>query len=340
LGLAGYYRRFIEGFSKLAKPMTSLLEKNAKFVWPNKCQANFEELKKGLTTTPVLVLPDLSKNFSIYCDASCLGLGCVLMQEGRVAAYASRQLRKHELNYPTHDLELAAVVHVLKIWRHYLIGHKSDIYIDHKSLKYIFTQSDLNLRQRRWLELIKDYDLEVHYHPSKANIVVDALSRKSYGNGVQMMPMSREFYAEFAQLNLGFVTNTLELVIEPTLEPEIRKSQMQDARLKEIAENIMKGKLPRFYMDDNGTLWFGKRLCVPEDKSIREAILCEAHESTYSIHPGSTKIYLDLREKHWWYRLKRDVAEYVALCDTCQRVKAKHQRPTGLLQPMQIPEWK
>jgi hypothetical protein len=149
LGLADYYRRFIEGFSKLAKPMAALLEKNAKFVWSEKCQNNFEELKKRLTTAPVLVLSDLSKHFSIYCDASHLGLGCVLMQEGRVVTYASRQLRKHELNYPTHDLELAAVVHALKIWRHYLIGHKSDIYTDHKSMKYIFTQSDLNLRQRR-----------------------------------------------------------------------------------------------------------------------------------------------------------------------------------------------
>jgi hypothetical protein len=139
LGLAGYYRWFIEGFSKLAKPMTSLLEKNAKFAWSDKCQASFEELKKRLTTAPVLVLLDLSKKFSIYCDAFHQGLGCVLMQEGRVVAYASRQLRKHELNYPTDDLELAAVVHALKIWRHYLIGHKSDIYTDQKSLKYIFT---------------------------------------------------------------------------------------------------------------------------------------------------------------------------------------------------------
>ena len=114
LGLAGYYRRFIEGFSKLVKPMTALLEKNAKFVWSEKCQANFEELKKRLTTALVLVLPDLNKGFLIYCDASHQGLGCVLMQEGRVVAYASRQLRKHELNYPTHDLELAAVVHALK----------------------------------------------------------------------------------------------------------------------------------------------------------------------------------------------------------------------------------
>ena len=203
LGLAGYYRRFIEGFSKLAKPMTALLEKNAKFMWSEKCQANFEELKKRLTTALVLVLPDLSKIFSIYCDASRQGLGCVLMQEGRVVAYASRQLRKHELNYPTHDLELAAVVHALKIWRHYLIGHKSDIYTDNKSLKYIFTQTDLNMRQRRWLELIKDYDLEVHYHPRKANVVADALSRKSYANEVQVTSMSSELCAEFERLNLG-----------------------------------------------------------------------------------------------------------------------------------------
>jgi hypothetical protein len=219
LGLPGYYRRFIKGFSKLAKLMTVLLEKNAKFVWSEKCQANFEELRKRLTTAPVLILPDLSKSFSIYCDASRLGLGCVRMQEDRVVAYASRQLRKHELNYPTHDLELAAVVHALKIWRHYLIGHKCDIYTDHKSLKYIFTQSDLNLRQRRWLELIKDYDLEVHYHPGKANVVADAFSRKSNANEMQMMPMSSELCAECRHLNLGFTTNVVELVLEPTLIP-------------------------------------------------------------------------------------------------------------------------
>ena len=130
LGMARYYRRFIEVFSKITKPMTSLLEKNAKFVWTEQCQASFEELKKRLTTAPVLVLPDLNKSFSIYCDASRLGLGCVLMQEGRVVAYASRQLKKHELNYPTHDLELVTVVHALKNWRHYLFGHKCDIYTD------------------------------------------------------------------------------------------------------------------------------------------------------------------------------------------------------------------
>ena len=340
LGLAGYYRRFIEGFSKLAKPMTALLEKNAKFEWSSKCQASFEELKKRLTTAPVLILPDLNKKFSIYCDASRQGLGCVLMQEGRVVAYASRQLRKHELNYPTHDLELAAVVHALKIWRHYLIGHKSDIFTDHKSLKYIFTQTDLNLRQRRWLELIKDYDLEVHYHPGKANVVADALSRKRYANELEMAPVPEELWEELQHLNLGIVYNAMEIEVTPTLELEIRKGQLEDEKLREIAGNVALGKAPGFSIDENGTLWFGKRICVPEVKAIHDAILREAHDSTYSIHPGSTKMYLDLKEKYWWYGLKKDVAEYVAICDTCQRVKAEHQRPAGLLQPMKIPEWK
>jgi ribonuclease HI len=141
---------------------------------------------------PVLVMPDLQKGFDIYCDACGQGLGCVLMQEGHVIAYASRQLRKHELNYPTHDLELAAVVHALKIWRHYIMGTKCQVYTDHKSLKYIFTQKDLNLRQRRWLELIKDYDLEIHYHPGKANLVADALSRKEHVHSAFVVQLPNE----------------------------------------------------------------------------------------------------------------------------------------------------
>jgi ribonuclease HI len=164
------------------KPLTLLLEKDKKFEWSEACQNNFDELRKRLTTAPVLAMPDIHKSFDIYCDASKQGLGCVLMQEGHMIAYASRQLRKNEQNYPTHDLELAAVIHALKIWRHYLLGNKCQIYTDHKSLKYIFTQNDLNLRQRRRLELIKDYDLEIHYHPGKANVIADALSRKSHVN--------------------------------------------------------------------------------------------------------------------------------------------------------------
>jgi hypothetical protein len=147
LGLVGYNRRFIEGFSKISKPMMELLVKGNTFEWTPRRESSFQELKKRLTAAPVLTMPDMEKLFSIYCDVSGQGLGCVLMQDGHVVAYASRQLRKHEEKYPTHDLELAAVVHALKIWRHYIIGKRCDVYSDHKSLKYIFTQPDLNLRK-------------------------------------------------------------------------------------------------------------------------------------------------------------------------------------------------
>jgi hypothetical protein len=159
--------------------MTELLEKSKTFEWTPRREARFSELKKRLTMAPVLTMPDMEKPFSIYCDASGQGLGCVLMQDDHVVAYASRQLWKHEGKDLTHDLELATIVHALKIWRHYITDKRCEEYLDHKSLKYIFTQPDLNLRQRRWLELIKDYDLGINYHPGKANVVADALSRSS-----------------------------------------------------------------------------------------------------------------------------------------------------------------
>jgi len=147
LGLAGYYRCFILDFSKIAKPMTKLLQKDVKLMWSQECEVAFNALRHLLTTAPILAQPDIEKPFDVFCDVASSGLGCVLMQEGRVIAYASRHLRKHEVNYATHDLELAAVVHALKLWRHYLLGNLCHIYTDHKSLKYIFTQPKLNMRQ-------------------------------------------------------------------------------------------------------------------------------------------------------------------------------------------------
>nr|GFC15138.1 putative reverse transcriptase domain-containing protein [Tanacetum cinerariifolium] len=153
-------------------PLTKLMIKGEKFVWNEEREKSFEELKQRLVSAPVLTLPSGSGGFQIYSDASKKGLGCVLMQHGKVIAYASRQLKPYEVNYPTHDLELAVVVFTLKIWRHYLYGESYDVFTDHKSLKYIFTQRDLNMRQRRWLELLKDYDTNIQYHPSKANVVL------------------------------------------------------------------------------------------------------------------------------------------------------------------------
>jgi hypothetical protein len=223
LGLAENYRRFIPDFSWIVKPMTELLKKGAKFEWGQKCEDAFHILREHLTTSPVLAQPDNNKPFDVYCDASGTGLVCVLMQDNRVIAYASRALRPHEQNFPTHDLELAAMVHALKMWRHYLMGTHCNIYTDHKSLKYIFTQTDLNMRQRRWLELIKDYDLEVHYHPGKANVVSDALSRKSQFNCMVMDSRINTLCDELSKMKIEVIpSGTLSHIsIEPTLQDQI-----------------------------------------------------------------------------------------------------------------------
>nr|GEV28778.1 putative reverse transcriptase domain-containing protein [Tanacetum cinerariifolium] len=171
LGLAGYYRRFIEGFSKIARPMTKLTQKKIKFEWGDKQEEAFQVIKQKLCIAPILALLEGSEDFIVYCDASIKGLGAVLMQREKVIAYGSRQLKIHEKNYTTHDLELGAVVFALKIWRHYLYGTKCTVFTDHKILQHILDQKELNMRQRRWLELLCDYDCEIRYHPGNANVV-------------------------------------------------------------------------------------------------------------------------------------------------------------------------
>jgi hypothetical protein len=344
LGLAGYYRQFIPDFSRIAKPMTELLKKGVKFMWSEACEKAFHTLRQHLTSAPVLVQPDNSKPFEVFCDASGTGLGCVLMQEGRVIAYASRALRPHELNYPTHDLELAAIVHALKIWRHYLMGNRCNIFIDHKSLKYIFTQSELNMRQRRWLELIKDYDLEVHYHPGKANVVADALSRKDHCNHLELEPVSVPLCEEMRRLNLEVVPqgSLYALTAESDLYDRIFTAQCNDEDIQTIKQKLAEGdpKYTCFQKDHQGVVWFGKRLVVPVDPKIKKIILDEAHKSKFSIHPSSTKMYQDLKLNFWWSNMKVDIAKYVAECDTCHRMKASHLKSAGVLQPLSIPMWK
>jgi hypothetical protein len=173
-------------------------------------------------------------------------------------------------------------------------------------------------------------------------VVADALSRKSQVNMLAAHLMPYELAKEFDRLSLGFLNNTqgVTVELEPTLEQDIRKDHKDDEKINEIQQLSMKGKCPDFHEDAEGVVWFKDRLCVPNIKSIRELILKEAHETTYSIHPGSEKMYQDLKKSFWWYGMKREIAEYVAVCDSCQRIKAEHQRLAGLLQSLQIIQWK
>ncbi|GJX17775.1 putative reverse transcriptase domain-containing protein, partial [Tanacetum coccineum] len=274
-GLVGYYRRFIEGFSKIAKPMTKLTQKKDKFIWGDKQETAFQLLKKKLCSALILALPKGSKYFIAYCDASIKGLGAMLMQREKVIAYASHQLKIHEKNYKTHDLELGAV--------------------------HILNQKELNMRQHRWLELLSDYDCEIRYHPGKANVVADALSRKERKN--------------IKNEDVG------GMLLENSKDPKKFRTKKLEPRA-------------------DGTLCFNGRSLFPCYGDLRTVIMHESHKLKYSIHPGSDKMYQDMKKLYWWPNMKDNIATYVSKCLTCAKVKDEHQRPTGLLVQPDIPQWK
>ncbi|GJZ29661.1 putative reverse transcriptase domain-containing protein [Tanacetum coccineum] len=306
----------IEAVKNWKAPRTPT-EKCKTFDWGEEQELAFQTLKYKLCNTHVLALPDRPEDFVVYCDASGIGLGCVLMQRGKVIAYASRQLKIHEKNYTTHDLELGAVVFALKIWRHYLYGTKSVIYTDHKSLQHIFSQKELNMRQRRWIELFSDYDCEIRYHPGKANVVADALSRKERVKPKRVRAMN--------------------MILQSSIKDRILAAQ------KEVVDEfagLQKGLDEMIEQRSDGTLYYLDRIWVPLKGEVRTLIMDEAHKSKYSVHPGADKMYYDLRDRYWWPGMKKDIAEYVSKCLTCLKVKAEHQRPSGLLQQPEIPIWK
>nr|GFB95994.1 retrotransposon protein, putative, Ty3-gypsy subclass [Tanacetum cinerariifolium] len=272
------------------------MHKGEKFVWNEEREKRFEELKQHLVSAPVFTLPSGSGGFQIYSDASKKGLGCVLMQHGKVIAYASRQLKPYE--------------------------------------------RELNMRQRRWLELLKDYDTNIQYHPGKAN-VVDALSRKS--GMIAGIRVEEEIIHDLERLDIELYVRGqhgywASLRVEPDLISRIKEAQKEDSEIWTIVENL--DKKVEFYLDDDNVLWQGTRLVVPNDATLREALLTEAHSSPFSVHPGSTKMYHDLKQYFLWSGMKGDVATFVARCLICQQVKIEHQWASGLLQPFDIPVWK
>ncbi|GJW49204.1 putative reverse transcriptase domain-containing protein [Tanacetum coccineum] len=275
-------------FSKIAKPMTKLTQKSVKYEWGEKEEASFQLLKKKLCSAPILALPEGSENFVVYCDASHKGLGAVLMQKEKIIAYASRQLKVHEKNYTTHDLELGAIVFALKMWRHYQYGTKRVVFTNPKSLQHILDQKELNMRQRRWLELLSDYDCEIRYHPRKENVVADTEARKE----------------------------------------------------ENYATEDLRGMIKKLKPRADGMLCLRNRSWIPYFGNLRALIMHESHKSKYSIHIGLDKMYHDLKMLYWWPNIKSEIATYVNKCLTCARVKAKHQKPLGLLVQPEIPQCK
>ncbi|GJU42720.1 reverse transcriptase domain-containing protein [Tanacetum coccineum] len=263
---------------------------NVKFDWSEKAEAAFQLLKQKLCSAPILALPEGSENFVVYYDASRKGLGAILMQREKVIAYASRQLKIHEKNYTTHDLELGAVVFALKMWRHYLYGTKCIVFTGHKSLQHILDQKELNMRQRRWLELLSDYNCEIRYHPGKANVILEA-------------------------------------------QVEARKEENYE--IEDLCGMIKKLE-PR----NDGTLCLNGRSWIPCRGNLRELIMRESHKSKYSVHPGSDKMYQDLKKLYRWPNMKTEISTYVSKCLTCAKVKAEYQKPSGLLVQPMIPVWK
>ncbi|GJX82551.1 putative reverse transcriptase domain-containing protein [Tanacetum coccineum] len=245
----------------------------------------FQLIKQKLYSGPILALPKGSKDFMVYCDASHKGLGAVLMRKEKVMAYTSRQLKVHEKNYTTHDLELGSVVFALKIWRHYLYGTKCTVFTDHKSLQHILDQKELNMRQCRWLELLSDYDCDIRYHPGKENVVADALSRKE-----RIEPL--RVRALVMTIGLDLPKQILEAQIE---------SQKPENIVNEDVGGMIRRDIPKERLEPraDGTLCLHGRSWLPCYGDLRSVIMHESHKSKYSIHPGSEKMYQDVKKLFW-----------------------------------------
>ncbi|GKA33316.1 putative reverse transcriptase domain-containing protein [Tanacetum coccineum] len=252
-------------------------------------------------------------DFVVYCDASHQGLGAVLMQREKVIAYASRQLKTNDENYTTHDLESGAVVFTFKIWRHHLYGTKCTVFTNQKSLQHILDQKELNMRQRHWLELLADYDCEIRYHPGKANIVADALSRKE-----RIKPLR---------------VRSLVMTIHPNLPSQILKAQTKALKEENIKAENLRGMDKSFEIHPDGTRCIKNQSWLPLFGNLRDLIMHESHKSKYSIHPGSNKMYQDLKKLYWWPNMKAVIAEYVRKCLTCSRVKAECPKPSAPKNP-------
>ncbi|KAI3669400.1 hypothetical protein L6452_40635 [Arctium lappa] len=222
------------------------------------------------------------------------------MQEGKVITYASRQLKEHEKNYVTQNLKLAAVVFAWMVWRHYLYGVKCQIYTDHKSLRHLFNQKELNMKQRRWMEMLSDYDCKILYHLGKANVVVDALSRKERVDATKVVVFRVEATSRFLE--------------------EVKRFQEEALMSENLKSERIVGIVTALTLDSRGVRCFGDRVWIPKLGDLQKKVLEEAYKSQNSIHPGINKMYRDLKQSYWWSGLKKDIANFVERCLMCLKV--------------------
>jgi hypothetical protein len=313
LGLANYFRRFMQGYSKLTQPLTRLLRKGVVFAMSDECLQAFEGVKFALTTAPVLAMPDYSKRFEVVCDASLIGIGAVLLQEGRPIAFESRALNSAERNYSTGDQELLAVVHALHAWRCYLEGVECTLVTDHCPLTYLKTQPNLSRRQTRWSEFLQRFTHEWQYRPGRTN-VADPLSRSP---------------------GLVSVLYQCTVVTEPAglsaMQQQIQAAYALDAQFTDA-------QFTSQLVHRDGLWWHEDALVIPDSADLRKQCLQELHDVPYSGHVGVNKTYRSVSRLYWWPTLRRDVKTYVKSCPACQHNKASNQKPAGLLQPLQIPD--
>ena len=320
LGLAGYYRRFIQDFARIATPLTNLTRKKTPYQWTSSEDAAFNELKTKLTEAPVLKTADPNRDYTVTCDGSDTAVGAVLSQVydsgDHPVAFESRKMNTAEVNYPTHERELLAVIHALRTWRHYLEGRKFKVVTDHYALKYLMTQPHLSKRQARWLDMLAEFDFEVIHKPGKSNVVADALSRLYM---VECLTIS-------------------EVQVDSKLLRKLEEEYAQDEESKAIFESP--DRHPRFKVLNQRIYWVDDdrlRLYVPSG-SLRAAVMEELHDARCSGHLGIKRTSDLVKRDFYWPTLESDVEEFVKSCDACQCNKPSNQRSAGLLQPLEIPK--
>ncbi|KAE8662634.1 cytochrome P450 78A7-like [Hibiscus syriacus] len=312
LGLVNYYRRFIQGYSARASPLTDLLKKGKVWEWSEQCQKAFENLKAAVSQEPVLALPDFTMPFEVHTDASDFAIGGVLMQEGHPIAFESRKLNDTERRYTVQEKEMTAIIHCLRVWRHYLLGAHFTIKTDNVVTSYFQTQKKLSPKQARWQDFLAEFDYTLEYKPGKANVVADALSRK----------------AKLAAISLA----------KGTVLERIKEGLEQDPMARELVKLASDGKTQRFWVEDGLLYTKGRRIYVPKWDNLRRDLVKECHDTKWAGHPGQKCTMALLETAYYWPHMKDSVELYVKTCLVCQQDKVENRQPTGLLEPLPVPQ--